>query len=112
MKDARTLQKDLCIYQKWLKSKSDEDRVDYVKARNSCKKIVEKAVKDSWKRYGVHLNEVGRKSPRDFFKHVNHIWNRDEPYVPTTGKKGKFGAKLFRYKALSRGRSSPDTLAF
>ena len=72
-------------FKKWLKSRSVEDREEYVTARKACKRTVKLAIKQSWERYGEHLCEVSRVSPRDFFKHVSGLRSRDEPYVPMVG---------------------------
>ena len=50
------------MFKKWLATKTDEDRTSYVKARNTYKKIVKKAVRESWNRYGDHLSEISKTS--------------------------------------------------
>ena len=53
-------------------------------SRRHCKRVVNEAKEESWKKYGEQLCELCRHSPRNFYKSVKAMRMRDETYDPTT----------------------------
>ena len=51
----RTVKFEMEQFRKWMKSRSFEDRLQYVQARNEAQRVKRKAKEDSWKRIGEDL---------------------------------------------------------
>ena len=72
----------------------------YQIARDHCKKIV-KTVKDaSWKKCGEELNELCKKSTREFYRSVKAMRHQDEPFTPTTTINDKEGNPSYDDKEI------------
>ncbi|XP_072018463.1 uncharacterized protein [Amphiura filiformis] len=70
--------------QQWSRTKSQSDYDKYKEARKECKKVVKTAKNASWQEYGENLAEKCEKSPREFYKAVKAVRQRDEPFDPTS----------------------------
>ena len=51
------------LYKAWVRSKLEEDYIQYRSARRHCKRVVKEAKEESWKKYGEQLSELCRHSP-------------------------------------------------
>ncbi|XP_072039074.1 uncharacterized protein [Amphiura filiformis] len=72
------------LFKQWSRTKSQSDYDKYKAARKECKKVVKTAKNASWQEYGENLAEKCEKSPREFYKAVKAVRQRDEPFDPTS----------------------------
>ncbi|XP_072028159.1 uncharacterized protein [Amphiura filiformis] len=66
------------LFKQWSRTKSQSDYDKYKEARKECKKVVQTAKNASWQEYGENL------APREFYKAVKAVRQRDEPFDPTS----------------------------
>lgn len=83
------------LFQTWAKSKAPVDYEAYKNARKIAKHTIKTAKEEAWKNYGEQLATICKERPRDFFKSINAMRVRDEPFNPTTVINNKNGTPIF-----------------
>lgn len=91
------------FFKKWVKSKSEEDFIQYRLARRDAKRKTRLSKEASWKKYGEDLSALCQTSTRDFYKSVKAMRVRDNPFDPTTVVNDTKGQPLYE-DDLIRGR--------
>ncbi|GFR70477.1 RNA-directed DNA polymerase from mobile element jockey, partial [Elysia marginata] len=91
------------LFKKWVKSKSEEDYIQYRLARRYAKRKTRLSMEASWKKYGEDLNAMCQTSTRDFYKSVKAMRVRDNPFDPTSVVNDPKGQPLYE-DDLIRGR--------
>ena len=70
-------------YKKWVKSKQDRDYIEYRLARRHANRIIKKEKQKDWEEYGETLNKNYKEATRNFYKKINAMRTRTEPFDPT-----------------------------
>ncbi|GFR90787.1 reverse transcriptase-like protein [Elysia marginata] len=91
------------LFKKWVKSKSEEDYIQYRLARRDAKRKTRLSKEASWKKYGEDLSAMCQTSTRDFYKSVKAMRVRDNPFDPTSVVNDPKGQPLYE-DDLIRGR--------
>ncbi|GFS16387.1 retrovirus-related Pol polyprotein LINE-1 [Elysia marginata] len=91
------------LFKKWVKSKSEEDYIQYRLARRDAKRKTRLSKEASWKKYGEDLSAMCKTSTRDFYKSVKAMRVRDNPFDPTSVVNNPKGQPLYE-DDLIRGR--------
>jgi hypothetical protein len=82
-------------YKTWITFKSEQDYVINRIARRDAKRTIKTSKDDSWRKYGEQMATLSKESPRDFYKRVKNIRNRDECHNPANIINDKRGTPLF-----------------
>ena len=88
-------------FKKWYQTRNNEDYEIYKIARKSCAKIIKESTEKSYKKYGEELSELCKTSLREFYKKVNAMRKRDEPFNPTAVINDKEGNPLYDKKEIN-----------
>ncbi|GFR90826.1 reverse transcriptase [Elysia marginata] len=83
------------LFKEWVKSKNEEDYIQYRLARRDAKRKTRLSKEASWKKYGEDLSAMCQTSTRDFYKSVKAMRVRDNPFDPTSVVNDPKGQPLY-----------------
>src|ERR1700712_2909824 len=69
------------LWKRYIKSKSEVDKQNYIEQRNKVKKIIKEEKKKSWTKFGDFVTEEYTKNKKHFWNIVKNLKNKNEKVI-------------------------------